>query len=149
MLAGARGSDRPRSGARRADRHRAAPPIDVLRTAALEALRRPQKDRAVGPARAAGTVTSPATFASVTEGIAPGDVDTVILTHLHADHYLDAVDAAGKPVFADARHVISRAEYEFWWAEPGRTTDPRRLHAAVPGGGQGDAGGPAGQAGAG
>lgn len=42
-------------------------------------------------------------------GVAPADVGTVIITHLHSDHaggtFLD-----GAPVFANARHVVQRAE---------------------------------------
>jgi glyoxylase-like metal-dependent hydrolase (beta-lactamase superfamily II) len=52
------------------------------------------------------------------EGIAAGDIDVVLLTHLHADHFGSVADAAGKPAFPNARYLINRAEYEFWWAEP-------------------------------
>jgi glyoxylase-like metal-dependent hydrolase (beta-lactamase superfamily II) len=51
-------------------------------------------------------------------GIAPEDIDIVLLTHLHGDHYGAVADAAGKPIFSNARYLINRAEYEFWWAEP-------------------------------
>lgn len=51
-------------------------------------------------------------------GIAPEEIDIVLLTHLHLDHFGGAVDAAGKPVYPNARHLINRTEYEFWWAEP-------------------------------
>lgn len=47
-------------------------------------------------------------------GVAPGDVDTVVLTHLHSDHAGGTV-ADGVPVFPNARHVIQRAETE--WIE--------------------------------
>jgi glyoxylase-like metal-dependent hydrolase (beta-lactamase superfamily II) len=52
------------------------------------------------------------------EGIAPEDIDIVLLTHLHADHYGGMVNAVGKPTFPNARYLINRTEYEFWWAEP-------------------------------
>jgi glyoxylase-like metal-dependent hydrolase (beta-lactamase superfamily II) len=52
------------------------------------------------------------------EGIAAGDIDVVLLTHLHADHFGGVADAAGKPAFPNARYLINQAEYEFWWAEP-------------------------------
>ncbi|GAA1270721.1 hypothetical protein GCM10009677_24410 [Sphaerisporangium rubeum] len=49
-------------------------------------------------------------------GVAPGDVDTVVLTHLHSDHASGAI-GEGVPVFPNARHVIQRAEIE--WIEGG------------------------------
>lgn len=42
-------------------------------------------------------------------GVAPLDVNTVIFTHLHSDH-CGGTMAGGEPVFANARHVIQRAE---------------------------------------
>ncbi|MCX2184157.1 MBL fold metallo-hydrolase [Streptomyces sp. SKN60] len=43
-------------------------------------------------------------------GIRPGDVDTVVLTHLHDDHYGWSVTLDGVPVFPDAHYVVQRAE---------------------------------------
>lgn len=51
-------------------------------------------------------------------GIAPDDVDTVILTHGHADHIGANVDADGKPTFRNARYVMSETEWKFWTGEP-------------------------------
>jgi glyoxylase-like metal-dependent hydrolase (beta-lactamase superfamily II) len=42
--------------------------------------------------------------------IGVGDVDTVVLTHLHEDHCGGVVDGAGRPVFGDARHVVQAVE---------------------------------------
>jgi glyoxylase-like metal-dependent hydrolase (beta-lactamase superfamily II) len=47
-------------------------------------------------------------------GIRPRDVDTVILTHAHPDHIGGTVGAGGRPVFSNARHVLSESEWEFW-----------------------------------
>ncbi len=48
------------------------------------------------------------------EGISPEDIDTVILTHGHPDHLGGNTDAEGKSVFANARYIISRDEWDFW-----------------------------------
>ncbi len=48
------------------------------------------------------------------EGVAPEDVSTVVLSHLHSDHAGGCVDAAGRVVFRNARHVVSRVERDFW-----------------------------------
>ena len=43
-------------------------------------------------------------------GIGVGDVDTVVLTHLHEDHCGGVVDGLGSPVFPSARHVVQSVE---------------------------------------
>jgi glyoxylase-like metal-dependent hydrolase (beta-lactamase superfamily II) len=52
------------------------------------------------------------------EGIAPGDVDTVIFTHLHGDHvgwnFQD-----GRPTFPGARYVVQQADWDFFSAQTG------------------------------
>ncbi|WP_231619050.1 MBL fold metallo-hydrolase [Nonomuraea sp. SBT364] len=44
-------------------------------------------------------------------GVAPADVDTVILTHLHSDHASGAV-SDGRPLFENARYVVQQAELD-------------------------------------
>ena len=51
-------------------------------------------------------------------GMAPEEIDTVILTHGHLDHIGGNVDKEGKPAFPNARYVMSRVEWEFWAADP-------------------------------
>lgn len=48
-------------------------------------------------------------------GVAPEDVDVVILTHLHSDH-AGGVTENGRPVFSGARHIVQRADLE--WVPP-------------------------------
>lgn len=48
------------------------------------------------------------------EGIRPGDIDTVILTHGHPDHIGGNTDAEGKLAFPNARFVMWQNEWDFW-----------------------------------
>jgi len=48
------------------------------------------------------------------EGIAPEDIETVILTHGHPDHIGGNTDAEGKPAFPNARYVMWKREWDFW-----------------------------------
>lgn len=52
------------------------------------------------------------------EGIAPEEIDLVLLTHLHPDHIGGTLDAAGKPAFPNARYLANRTEYDYWQADP-------------------------------
>jgi glyoxylase-like metal-dependent hydrolase (beta-lactamase superfamily II) len=51
------------------------------------------------------------------EGIAPEDIDTVILTHGHPDHIGGNTSAEGKPIFSKAHWVMWKDEWEFWTSE--------------------------------
>lgn len=52
------------------------------------------------------------------EGIAPEDIDTVVLTHGHPDHIGGNIDGEGNPAFPNARYVMWKDEWEFWTKEP-------------------------------
>jgi glyoxylase-like metal-dependent hydrolase (beta-lactamase superfamily II) len=58
------------------------------------------------------------------EGIAPGEIDTVILTHGHPDHIGGVIDGEGRPTFPNARYVMWKDEWEFWTSEPDLTEWP-------------------------
>jgi len=52
-----------------------------------------------------------------TEGIAPEDIDTAILTHGHPDHIGGNTDDEGNSVFPNARYVMWKDEWDFWNSE--------------------------------
>ena len=51
-------------------------------------------------------------------GIAPKDIDTVILTHGHPDHVGGNIDSEGKLAFPNARYIMWKDEWDFWISEP-------------------------------
>jgi glyoxylase-like metal-dependent hydrolase (beta-lactamase superfamily II) len=51
-------------------------------------------------------------------GIAPADIETILVTHLHADHIGGFFDRAGGAIFPNAELVVHEAELDFWLASP-------------------------------
>jgi glyoxylase-like metal-dependent hydrolase (beta-lactamase superfamily II) len=56
------------------------------------------------------------------EGIAPEDIDTVIITHAHPDHIGGNIDSQGRPAFPNARYFMLRSEWDFWSSNPTLTS---------------------------
>jgi glyoxylase-like metal-dependent hydrolase (beta-lactamase superfamily II) len=50
-------------------------------------------------------------------GYEAAQVDTVIITHLHADHMGGLNDASGQPLFTNARILVSQADSDFWLSQ--------------------------------
>ncbi|MDK9707379.1 MAG: MBL fold metallo-hydrolase [Desulforhopalus sp.] len=50
-------------------------------------------------------------------GYQPAQVDTVVITHLHADHMGGLNDANGQPLFSKATVFVSQADNDFWLSQ--------------------------------
>ena len=57
-------------------------------------------------------------------GVKAEDIDTVILTHAHADHVGGLLNCDGRPAFPHAHYHIAEAEWEFWTGDPDLSRDP-------------------------
>lgn len=54
------------------------------------------------------------------EGIAPADIDTVILTHGHPDHIGGNITSEGELAFPNARFIMWKGDWDFWTSEQAR-----------------------------
>lgn len=85
-----------------------------------------------GRGRAAGSADGWLRDSLADAGVAPGDIDVVVITHAHIDHIGGLVGPDGNPVFGAARHLLARTEWEAWTSEevlaalPGFLADPAR-----------------------
>ncbi len=59
-------------------------------------------------------------------GFRPEDIDIVVLSHGHPDHVAGIIEN-GKPLFPNARYVISGIEHDFWSPEGRFTGDVEKL----------------------
>lgn len=51
-------------------------------------------------------------------GVTPEEIDLVLITHLHPDHFGGALDEHGAPAFPNAEYLVSEPERAFWAGEP-------------------------------
>lgn len=47
-------------------------------------------------------------------GVAPCDIDTILITHAHPDHIGGLLDNEGKPVYENAKLYLHTLEVEYW-----------------------------------
>jgi glyoxylase-like metal-dependent hydrolase (beta-lactamase superfamily II) len=73
-------------------------------------------DSGNGPHR--GVRTFDAESALAAEGIDPGSVDAILLTHGDPDHILGLLTASGDPVYPNASYVLHRDLWDAWHAPP-------------------------------
>lgn len=56
-------------------------------------------------------------------GFTPGQIDVVVLSHLHSDHAGGLMEG-GKPLFPNARYVVGEREYDFWSSDDRLSAPP-------------------------
>ena len=49
-------------------------------------------------------------------GVDPGDIDYIVLTHIHPDHANGLIDPAGEAIYPNAEVLVHAQEYDFWMA---------------------------------
>ncbi len=57
-------------------------------------------------------------------GVAPADVDVIVMTHLHPDHAGGLASPAGAAMFPHAELVVSQPEADFWLDEAAAAAAP-------------------------
>jgi glyoxylase-like metal-dependent hydrolase (beta-lactamase superfamily II) len=60
-------------------------------------------------------------------GYDPGQVDTVVITHLHPDHVGGVTDADGKQIFPKAKILVAREDDDFWLSRQVADSSPEKM----------------------
>lgn len=63
-------------------------------------------------------------------GYNPAQVDTVVITHLHADHVGGLNDASGQPVFPNATILSPQADNDYWLSQEIADRSPTEMRAS-------------------
>ena len=63
-------------------------------------------------------------------GVSPGDIDAILLTHLHIDHVGGLTDASGAAVFGRAEVFVAEAEAAFWLDQARAAQAPEAMRPA-------------------
>lgn len=48
-------------------------------------------------------------------GLAPDDITHIVFTHAHPDHIWGLLDDFDEPLFNNARYLMGRTEWDYWW----------------------------------
>lgn len=64
-------------------------------------------------------------------GVQFSEIDTVIISHGHADHINGNTDDSGNPLFPNARYVICEDEWLFWTRKPDLTSIPMEVRPTM------------------
>jgi glyoxylase-like metal-dependent hydrolase (beta-lactamase superfamily II) len=64
-------------------------------------------------------------------GVAPDQIDYVLLTHIHPDHALGLIDAAGGAVFPNAELILHEREAAFWLNREAATGASERIRRNI------------------
>lgn len=60
-------------------------------------------------------------------GYDPAQVDTVVITHLHGDHFGGINGPDGKPLFSKARIFAAQADHDFWLSQQTADAAPKEM----------------------
>lgn len=85
---------------------------------------RPRRYRSRPAGRVVGAPAGRLLSSLAQAGLAPDDIDVVVLTHAHPDH-IGGLVSDDHLTFERARHVMSAAEWRFWTSEPTWPDSPR------------------------
>ena len=66
-------------------------------------------------------------------GVAPGDIDAVVLTHMHVDHVGGLLDAAGARAFPNAELWVAEPEIAFWQDDAMKQAAPEARRSSFDG----------------
>ena len=69
-------------------------------------------DTGFGPGVRATVGWLPANLAAA--NVSPAEIDTVLLTHMHPDHWGGLTDQSGTPLFPGSELVLSQTEFDHW-----------------------------------
>jgi len=66
-----------------------------------------------------------------TIGVAPAEIDTILLTHLHGDHANGLIDPAGEAIFPNAQIILHQEESRFYLERKATVADPERVRRTI------------------